>query len=255
MKPIMRVRDVSKRYRLGASTRSLRQTLTDIFPRVVKGKQDEKKSQDFWALKNLNFDVYPGDILGIIGPNGAGKTTTLKLLSQVTQPTTGKIETSGRISTLIELGAGFHPELTGRENIYLNGVILGLKKRQIDQLFDQIVEFAGLEQFIDTPVKRYSSGMYARLGFSVAAHVEPEILLVDEVLSVGDRSFQIKCIERMKKLRQRGTTILFISHNMLAVSGLCTRGLVLHQGETQFLGPVEQAIQTYQQLLNGLSLK
>jgi lipopolysaccharide transport system ATP-binding protein len=247
MDSVIHFNNVSKLYRLGASNRSLRETLSRLIP--WKRATGDAKKQEFWALNDVSFEIDRGEILGVFGPNGAGKTTILKLASHVTYPSSGRINVKGRISSLIELGAGFHPDLTGRENVYLNGVILGLKKREIDRLFDQIVEFAGVTQFIDTPVKRFSSGMYARLGFSVAVHVNPEILLVDEVLSVGDRSFQVKCIERMKQICKSGTTIIFVSHNMRAIGGLCNKGLFLNKGQIQYLGPVRQALQEYQNFL------
>lgn len=202
----------------------------------------KKNRNIFWALKDVSFDVEQGEAVGIIGHNGAGKSTTLKLLTKILEPTNGKIRTRGRVSALIEVGAGFHPEMTGRENIYLNGSILGMTRAEIDKKFDSIVEFAELPRFIDTPVKRYSSGMYARLGFAVAAHVEPEILLVDEVLSVGDERFQVKCQERMRDLMQSGATVMFVSHNYRAVMAMCPRTLVIHRGECAFDGDSAEAV-------------
>jgi ABC-type polysaccharide/polyol phosphate transport system ATPase subunit len=197
----------------------------------------------------------PGDSLGIIGPNGAGKTTILKLLSKVTYPTSGEIIVNGKFSALIELGAGFHPDLTGRDNIYLNGTILGMKKAEIKSRFDQIVEFAGIEEYLDTPVKRYSSGMYARLGFAVAAHVDPEILLVDEVLAVGDMAFRKKCYDRMLSLQQHGTTILFISHNFNDIQRVCSRCLVMYRGDLAFDGPTSEATARYSNILREAAAK
>jgi len=237
--------DVSKRFRLGMLG-TISSTLSALRPNA---RNDDTGSQVFWALRNVSFKVEPGTALGLIGPNGAGKTTTLKLLSNITRPTSGRIQVHGRISSLIELGAGFHPELTGRENVYLNGAILGLTRREIAQKFDSIVAFAGLERFIDTPVKRYSSGMYVRLGFAVAAHVEPDILLVDEVLAVGDASFRHRCIQRMEELRSNGTTVIFVSHNMHLVRSMCNSALLLAGGQIRTIGPVADVIREYERAL------
>ncbi len=231
--------NVSKKYRIGKSSLNIR-TLFNPKKPVTKYH---------WAVKDINFGLNSGESLGIIGPNGAGKTTILKLLSRVTFPTSGTIEMNGRFSALIELGAGFHPELSGRENVFLNGTILGMRKIDIQRRFDQIVEFAGIEKFIDTPVKRYSSGMYARLGFSVAAHVDPEILLVDEVLAVGDMAFQKKCYERMLDLIQNGTTLIFVSHNMRAVQKVCQRSIVMYRGQIAFHGSSSDATAEYSNIL------
>jgi lipopolysaccharide transport system ATP-binding protein len=202
-----------------------------------------------WALRDLSFELQPGESLGIIGPNGAGKTTLLKLLSKVTYPTKGEIFLNGRYSSLIELGAGFHPELTGRENIFLNGTILGMRRSEIRSRFDAIVEFSGIDEYLDAPVKRYSSGMYARLGFSVAVHVDPEILLVDEVLAVGDVAFRAKCYKRMLKLLENGTTLIFVSHNFSAVQRVCSRCMVLYRGDLVFDGRTADAIAEYSNIL------
>ena len=235
MRPTIRVTNVSKRYKIGRGLPSLRQLLLR-----------ERSAQRYhWAVKNLSFELNAGDALGIIGPNGAGKTTILKLLSNVTTPTEGEIDINGRFSALIELGAGFHPDLTGRENVYLNGAILGMTRGETDARFDEIVDFSGVEAYIDTPVKRYSSGMYARLGFAIAAHVDPEILLVDEVLAVGDTAFRMKCYSRMDYLRSRGTTLIFVSHNMEAVRRVCDRAIVMYQGESVFEGSAADAIVAY----------
>jgi len=231
---------VSKRYRLG-SLGTLRGTLAALSNRV-----HGDAAHDLWALRDISFHVEPGSALGIIGPNGAGKTTALKLLSNITQPTEGQVAIAGRVSSLIELGAGFHPELTGRENIYLNGAILGLSRAEIRRKIDEIIAFSELERFIDTPVKRYLSGMYVRLGFAVAAHVEPDVLLVDEVLAVGDASFRQRCIEHMHTLQQRGTTILFVSHNMHLVRSMCTTALLLVGGRIQAHGGVEEVSVAYE---------
>lgn len=208
---------VSKRYQLGVGGRSFRDAIAQAAGKISHTHHDEHQHEPFWAVRDVTFEVLPGEALGIVGPNGAGKTTILKLLSRVTRATTGRLETHGRVASLIELGAGFHPDLTGRENVYLNGTILGLNQSEIRQRFDQIVAFAELEQFIDTPVKRYSSGMYARLGFAVAAHVDPDILLVDEVLSVGDEAFQQKCHDFIHSFVESGRTSVFVSHNLYAL--------------------------------------
>ncbi len=239
--PSIELDQVSKRYRIGQAPLSFRS--------LVGLRRNTEQERYHWAVKDLSFALNPGEALGIIGPNGAGKTTILKLLSKVTFPTSGKIHLNGRFSALIELGAGFHPELSGRENIFLNGTILGMRKAEIQQRFDQIVEFAGIEKFLDTPVKRYSSGMYARLGFSVAAHMDPEILLVDEVLAVGDMAFQRKCYERMVEMIQRGTTLIFVSHNMRAVQRVCTSCLVMYRGTPAYQGAVTEATAEYSNIL------
>lgn len=247
MPAIVQFENVSKCYRLGAGQSDLRELISSLPGRLLR-RGTRGADDDFWALKDVSFALEPASALGIIGSNGAGKTTTLKILSRVTKPTFGCVAVNGRMSSLIELGAGFHPDLTGRENIYLNGAILGLKRREVDDLFDRIVDFAELGQFIDTPVKRYSSGMYARLGFAVAAHVSPEVLLVDEVLSVGDLSFQMKCAERMKVLRSQGTAVILVSHNMRTVDTICDSCLLLDHGQVEFLGPPSEAIDKHQML-------
>ncbi|MBI2805105.1 MAG: ABC transporter ATP-binding protein [Planctomycetes bacterium] len=208
--------------------------------------------QDFWALREVSFSVNQGDVVGIIGHNGAGKSTLLKILSRITKPTLGEIRLRGRVGSLLEVGTGFHPELTGRENIFLNGAILGMRRHEILKKFDQIVEFAEITQFLDTPVKRYSSGMYVRLAFAVAAHLEPEILIVDEVLAVGDIAFQRKCMGRMREVGRSGTTILFVSHNMPAIESLCTRAILLDHGKVALDGGVGQIVQEYhRRVLSG----
>ena len=204
---------------------------------------DEQDHELFWAIKNMDFDIRSGEVVGIIGRNGAGKSTLLKILSRITWPTTGEIDIHGRVSSLLEVGTGFHPELTGRENIFLNGSILGMSRREIKQKFDEIVDFAGVEKFLDTPVKRYSSGMYVRLAFAVAANLDPEILIVDEVLAVGDAQFQQKCLGKMQDVaRHTGRTILFVSHNMNAVLQLCERAILLHQGQVLMDGPAAEVM-------------
>lgn len=254
----LQVEDLSKQYRLGeVGTGTLSHDLNRWWHRVM-GKDDpyqqigltndrlEKGAEYVWALKDVSFQVRKGEVLGIIGKNGAGKSTLLKLLSRITSPTTGSIGVNGRVASLLEVGTGFHPELTGRENIFLNGAILGMSKREIQSKLDEIVEFAGVEKYLDTPVKRYSSGMKVRLGFAVAAHLEPEILIVDEVLAVGDAEFQKKAIGKMKNVAETGErTVLFVSHNMGSIRSLCTRSLILDNGELIWSGSVEGAIQKY----------
>ena len=213
--------------------------------RKLSDRSNLKNEKLFWALKDVSFKIKPGEAFAIVGPNGAGKSTALKLISQVSWPTKGEVITKGRIACLIELGAGFHPELTGRENIFLYGTIMGMTQDEIKKRFDEIVEFSEISEFLDTPLKRYSSGMHARLGFSVAIHTRPDILLVDEVLAVGDWAFQQKCYAEMAKYRARGTTIVFVSHNMGAVTQICERGFVLKDGRTDFMGPVNEVAGRY----------
>jgi len=233
---------VTKTYRLG-SRGGLRETLMSSISGLIK--KDYQSQRFFNALDNVDFKVDQGEVLGIIGRNGAGKTTALKLLSRVTYPTKGRVSVEGRISALIELGAGFHPDLSGAENIYLNASILGLKRSEVEAKFDEIVAFSGLEKFLDTPLKRYSSGMYARLAFSVAAHVDPDVLLVDEVLSVGDAIFQEKSLNKMKKFKEQGKTMVFISHSMVAVQNICTRVIWLDRGQIRAYGNPEEVISKY----------
>jgi len=238
---------VWKRFKKGElSHDSLRDLIPDIGKKLFSRESKEKlQEREFWAVKDVSFDVKAGEALGIIGPNGAGKSTILKLLSKILKPNRGNIIVHGRLSALIEIGAGFHPDLTGRENIYLNGAILGMNKEEIKRKLDDIIEFSGLMDFIDTPVKRYSSGMYARLGFSVAAHVDPEILLVDEVLSVGDFTFQHKCINKMNEIVRRGTTVIFISHNIPSVMDLCPKAILLNKGEIERYGNSKEVCRYY----------
>lgn len=245
MSTLIHFENVSKRYRVGAGHKSLREAIQNWPKRLLNIRRGETNGQYIWALKDVNFEVNKGETLGIIGHNGAGKTTILKLLSRVVRPTAGKTRVNGRVAALIELGAGFHPELSGRENIYLNGVILGLNKKQINKKFDSIVAFAELEKFIDMPVKRYSSGMYARLGFSVAAHVDPDILLVDEVLAVGDAAFQTRCLQRIADLSRNGTRIVFVSHNLGAIQEVCNRAIWLAQGQIQAIDEPKEVIHHY----------
>lgn len=237
MAPSISFDHVVKRYRIGQWLPSIREALTS-----TNGKHAD---QYHLAVNDVSFALEPGEALGIIGPNGAGKTTILKLLSGVTHPTSGAININGRFSALIELGAGFHPDLSGRENIFLNGTILGMPRSEIQRRFDEIVDFAGIGPFLDTPVKRYSSGMYARLGFSIAAHVDPDVLLVDEVLAVGDYAFQQKCYAHMDMLRRQGTSLIFVSHNMEAVRRVCDRGLVMYRGTNIFQGTSAEAVIAY----------
>jgi ABC-type polysaccharide/polyol phosphate transport system ATPase subunit len=239
------VRGVSKKFRRGELFDSLRDLVPALTKRFVVGRGSELAEREFWALRDVSFTLERGEAFGIIGGNGAGKSTMLKLLTGIMRPTHGSISVSGRLSALIEVSAGFHYDLTGRENIFLNGAILGMSREEIRQRFDAIVEFSGLEEFIDTPVKRYSSGMYARLGFSVAAHVDPDVLLVDEVLSVGDYLFQRKCIERMNAVIRSGATVIFVSHSLREVAALCQRSLLLEHGTMQTIGPTEEVLQTY----------
>ena len=243
---VLEFNQVSKKFKKGEHYDSLRDLIPSLGKWLTPGKyQNGLLHQEFWALKNISFQVARGEALGIIGPNGAGKSTALKLLSRILRPDKGVITVRGRLSALIEVGAGFHRDLTGRENIYLNGAILGMKRDEVDKKFDQIVEFSGLEEFIDTPVKRYSSGMYARLGFSVAVHLEPDILIVDEVLSVGDWAFQRKCIEKMTSVLTSGVTVIFVSHNLRAVASLCKRALLLDHGQTIHSGATHEVIKQY----------
>ncbi len=232
------VEDLWKQYRLGQpKSASFRESIGQWF--------SKSESEYFWALKELNFEVKTGEAVGIIGKNGAGKSTLLKVLSKITYPTKGRIEINGRVSSLLEVGTGFHPELTGRQNVYLNGTILGMSRSEITSKFDEIVAFSGVEKFIDTPVKHYSSGMKVRLAFSVAAHLEPEILIIDEVLAVGDAEFQKKCLGKMEDVTGEGRTVLFVSHNMAAVEKLCTRGIALTAGSVTFQGGTKETISHY----------
>ncbi|SRR6266849_1984149 len=235
MQPIIRVKNLGKRYRIGAreaAYSTLRESLVETLRAPLNRLRRNGASDDetIWALKDLNFEIMEGEVVGIIGRNGAGKTTLLKILSRITEPTTGRAELYGRVGSLLEVGTGFHPELTGRENVFLNGAILGMKKTEIESKFDEIVSFAEIEKFLDTPVKRYSSGMYVRLAFAVAAYLNPEILIVDEVLAVGDSAFQKKCLGKMQDVAHEGRTVLFVSHNVGAVQQLCTRAILLNRG-------------------------
>ncbi|MEK6531617.1 MAG: ABC transporter ATP-binding protein [Deltaproteobacteria bacterium] len=253
MKPIIEVNNLSKRYSIGRrqSYGSLREEVSDAFSRPFRrifsssaGKA-EAKEDTVWAIKDVSFNVAEGEIVGIIGRNGAGKSTLLKILSRITEPTEGRVVMRGRVASLLEVGTGFHPELTGRENIFLNGALLGMTGAEIKARFDGIVEFSEIDKFLDTPVKRYSSGMYVRLAFAVAAHLEPEILIVDEVLAVGDAAFQRKCLGKMSEAARGGRTVLFVSHNMGAVQRLCERAIVMHNGNVLKDSFVESAVASY----------
>ena len=258
MKPIIEVKNISKKYIISHRLEkyyTLRETLTNLVKvplKMLKQKRKAKK-EEFWALKDINFSVLPGETIGIIGRNGAGKSTLLKILSQITPPTSGLIHMRGRVASLLEVGTGFHPELTGRENIFLNGSILGMKRWEIRKKFNEIVAFAEIEKFLDTPVKRYSSGMFVRLAFAVAAHLEPEILIVDEVLAVGDIQFQKKCLGKMDEIaKQQGRTVLFVSHNLGAIRSLCAKGILLESGKLKFFGDIDKTITSYQKTMHDL---
>jgi lipopolysaccharide transport system ATP-binding protein len=256
-KTVIQVENLSKKYILShqqerGSYKALRDVVADgvksLGRKLIKPSAmpiSDSTHEEFWALKDVSFEIKQGDRVGIIGRNGAGKSTLLKILSRITEPTTGKIKIKGRVASLLEVGTGFHPELTGRENIYLNGSILGMSKSEIEKKFDEIVAFAEVEKFLDTPVKRYSSGMYVRLAFAVAAHLEPEILIVDEVLAVGDVQFQKKCLGKMEEVGKEGRTVIFVSHNMSAVESLCDRGILLQSGSLSLDGDPQEAIKFY----------
>jgi lipopolysaccharide transport system ATP-binding protein len=265
MSTVIKVENLSKQYRLGkVGTGTISHDLNRWWHNL-RGKEDpylkigetndrtQKGSTDYvWALQDINFEIEQGSAVGIIGRNGAGKSTLLKILSRTTAPTTGDVKLKGRVASLLEVGTGFHPELSGRENIYLNGAILGMTRREITRKFDEIVDFAGVERYVDTPVKRYSSGMYVRLAFAVAAHLESEILIVDEVLAVGDAEFQKKCLGKIRNVAGSGRTVLFVSHNMSAVNALCRRSVVLKMGKSIFDGPTPSAIAFYQEAFNAM---
>jgi len=248
MTPIIRATRVAKQYQRGSSQNSfvtLRDTLAEAVRSPFKRFRSGRTTEPFMALRDISFEVAPGEVLGVIGRNGAGKSTLLKVIARITEPTSGRIDLYGRVASLLEVGTGFHPELTGRENIHLNGAILGMSRAEIRKKFDEIVAFSEIEQFIDTPVKRYSSGMYLRLAFAVAAHLDPEILLVDEVLAVGDARFQRKCLDKMEDVRQAGRTVVFVSHNMPAVTRLCPRTILIENGTVAFDGPSPEAVNMY----------
>jgi lipopolysaccharide transport system ATP-binding protein len=241
---------LSKRYRIGefqAGYGTLRDSLAGMVGKVGR----RQRREEIWAIRDVSFDVQEGEVVGLIGRNGAGKSTLLKVLTRITEPTTGRAQIRGRVGSLLEVGTGFHPELTGRENVYLNGAVLGMKRREIERKFDDIVEFSGIAKFLDTPVKRYSSGMYVRLAFSVAAHLEPEILLVDEVLAVGDAEFQRRCLGRMEDLGDSGRTVVFVSHNMQTITQLCDRVILLEGGTVVADGPSSEIVAQYLQSVHG----
>jgi lipopolysaccharide transport system ATP-binding protein len=259
MSSIIAVENLSKKYIIGHQKKERYTALRDIMANGAKrfahklthpfaAKENDPTHEEFWALKDVSFDIQQGDRVGIIGRNGAGKSTLLKILSRITEPTSGRISIKGRVASLLEVGTGFHPELTGRENIFLNGAILGMSKVEIKRKFDEIVAFSEVEKFLDTPVKRYSSGMYVRLAFAVAAHLEPEILIVDEVLAVGDAAFQKKCLGRMEEVGKEGRTVLFVSHNFAAISTLCNKGILITAGEAGQVEDIEKTLLSYNQL-------
>jgi lipopolysaccharide transport system ATP-binding protein len=242
---IIEVQGLSKRYQLGVlGTTTVREQLQEVWRRLVR-RDPGPVPETFWALQDVSFQIERGDVVGIMGRNGAGKSTLLKILSRITEPTTGRAVLRGRVSSLLEVGTGFHPDLTGRENVFLNGAILGMKRTEIARQFDEIVAFAEVERFIDTPVKHYSSGMYVRLAFAVAAHLDPDILIVDEVLAVGDVSFQKKCLGKMGAVAKSGNTVLFVSHNPAAIRNLCSRAIVLEAGRVEFSGGVVEGLGVY----------
>lgn len=261
MSSIIEVRDLSKSYTISHESGEKYKTLRDLMAGNVKklfslAKPEEKNpsNEEFWALKDIYFEIQQGDRVGIIGRNGAGKSTLLKILSRITEPTTGSVKIKGRVASLLEVGTGFHPELTGRENIYLNGGILGMSRSEIKKHFDAIIDFAETEKFLDTPVKRYSSGMYVRLAFSIAAHLEPEILIVDEVLAVGDAQFQKKCLGKMEDVsKNEGRTVLFVSHNMNTIQAICNTGILLSKGKISMLGNIKDCIKSY--LSSGIDVE
>ncbi len=245
--PVIRVNNISKKYVIGhkKATNTMRDNIADKVTSIFRNKEDSDNTEDFWALKDVSFDVYKGETLGIIGGNGAGKSTLLKILSRIVEPTEGGFTANGRVASLLEVGTGFHPELTGRENVFFNGSVLGMTRKEIIARFDEIVAFSEVERFIDTPVKFYSSGMYVRLAFAIAAHLDPEILIVDEALAVGDVNFQQKCIEKMRNAARSGKTVIFVSHAMAMVEDLCDRAIYLKNGEVQTVGDTAEVISAY----------
>lgn len=255
MRPIVKVEQLSKQYRIGirqGSHPTLRDMIAGAVRAPIKGLREKRRGENIWALKEVSFEIMPGEVVGIIGRNGAGKSTLLKVLSRITEPTTGCIKLYGRIASLLEVGTGFHPELTGRENIYLNGAILGMRRTEINRKFDEMVAFAEIDEFLDTPVKHYSSGMYMRLAFAVAAHLEPEILLIDEVLAVGDAAFQSKCLGKMGEVAKHGRTVVFVSHQMGAIAQLCRKAMLLNHGVITKEGDTQSVIDYYlNEVTNG----
>ena len=257
MKPVIEVKGISKSYTINHKDRASYSTIKDDFSNLLTSpfSKKEGKEEQFWALRDVSFDVMPGEIYGIIGRNGSGKSTLLKILSRVVDPTEGTIKLRGKTASLLEVGTGFHPELTGRENIYFNGSMLGMSRKEIQSKFNEIVEFSEIGQFIDTPVKFYSSGMYVRLAFSVAAHLDPDILILDEVLSVGDASFQQKSMKKIRSTMENGTTVLFVSHSMASVQQLCSKGLLLNKGKIDFFGDTDELTARYTEMMQSETKK
>ncbi|WP_394996758.1 ABC transporter ATP-binding protein [Emticicia sp.] len=252
------IENISKKYILSHKKKkyqNIKETVSGFVSELFSKKDDEETKEVFWALRNISFSIDQGERIGIVGANGAGKSTLLKILSRITEPTYGEVKVRGRMASLLEVGTGFHPELTGRENIFLNGAILGMKQHEIRSQFDEIVDFAGIEKFLDTPVKRYSSGMYVRLGFAIAAHLEPEILIVDEVLAVGDSEFQKKCLGKMNDISSSGRTIIFVSHNVTAVQGLCNKAAFLQKGNLIKYGEVGDVLHDYMSSISKFQLQ
>ncbi len=260
MKPIIKVQNLSKRFHITPGERpsvrydTLRETIAGAvqwpFKRFTRQSRSENNST-IWALKDVSFEVMPGEVMGIIGPNGAGKSTLLKVLSRIIEPTSGRAELYGRVASLLEVGTGFHPDLSGRENVYLNGAVLGMRRREIESRFDEIVAFAEIEKFIDTPVKHYSSGMYVRLAFAVAAHLNPDILIVDEVLAVGDASFQKKCLGKMDDVTKSGRTVLFVTHGLGLIAQLCQHAILFKNGRIERIGPAGEVVDYYNAITNA----
>lgn len=253
MRPIIKVENISKRYSIDSRSNSalrydtLRESIVNVVrSSVSRLKRNGHTKEPFWALKDVSFEVNPGEVLGIIGPNGAGKSTLLQILSRIVEPTTGYAELYGQVGSLLEIGTGFHPDLTGRENIFLNGAVLGMKRSEINARFDEIVAFSGIEKFLETPVKRYSSGMYVRLAFSIAAHFNPEILIIDEVLAVGDAEFQLKCFTKMGEVIKSGRTILLVTHSMPVITQLCQNAMLIRAGRVEKIGPAAEVVDYYQ---------
>jgi homopolymeric O-antigen transport system ATP-binding protein len=253
MRPIIKVEGISKRFRIqprearSAHYETLRESLVRALRSpFVRRRPNGARDDTIWALKDASFEVMPGEVMGIIGPNGAGKSTLLKVLSRIIEPTSGRVELYGRVASLLEVGTGFHPDLSGRENVYLNGAILGMKRREIDLRFDEMVAFAEVEKFIDTAVKHYSSGMYLRLAFAVAAHLDPEVLIVDEVLAVGDANFQKKCLGKMDDVTLSGRTVLLVTHSLAIVTQHCQRAVLINEGRIKSLGPAEEVVANYE---------
>lgn len=258
MKPIITVKALSKKFHINPrETRSVRyETLRESMVKSLRApftrnRKNGKRDDTIWALKDVNFEVLPGEVMGIIGPNGAGKSTLLKVLSRIIEPTSGRVELFGRVASLLEVGTGFHPDLSGRENVYLNGAILGMRRREIDARFDEIVAFAEVEKFLDTAVKHYSSGMYIRLAFAVAAHLDPEILIVDEVLAVGDARFQKKCLGKMDDVTQSGRTVLFVTHGLSMVTQLCRRAILFNGGRITKMGSADEVVNHYEGMVRS----